>query len=196
MTNERAINLHPLVCSAFNADFDGDQMGIHLPLSWKAQLESQILLLSSNNWVSCATGEPSAFPSQDMVLGCYYLTIENLSAFCLTQKVLYFRDFEEVLYAYENNIISLHSFIWIELPLIRNYELESYIANESPLEIRMSLSGTYLEIYRRIQSRKNIDNQVRKNYIRTTTGRVLLNQLIDEVFNKAFNKNEDNKYQV
>ena len=123
-----------------------------------------------------------------MVLGCYYLTIENLSSFLLTQKVLYFKDFEEVIYAYENNIINLHSFIWIELPPIRKYSLEAYTKNESPLEIRLNRSGSYLEFYRRIQLRKNIFNKIRQNYVRTTTGRVILNQTINNCFKTEFSK--------
>jgi DNA-directed RNA polymerase subunit beta' len=77
ITSEKTILLHPLVCSAFNADFDGDQMGIHIPLSLKAQAESRVLMISSNNSTSPASGLPNILPSQDMVLGCYFLTIEN-----------------------------------------------------------------------------------------------------------------------
>ena len=70
----KAIQLHPLVCSAFNADFDGDQMAVHVPLSLEAQIEARVLMLSSHNILHPANGEPIAVPSQDMVLGCYYLT--------------------------------------------------------------------------------------------------------------------------
>ena len=70
----KAIKIHPLVCTAFNADFDGDQMAVHVPLSPKAQVESQVLMLASNNILSPAHGKPLAVPSQDLVLGCYYLT--------------------------------------------------------------------------------------------------------------------------
>lgn len=87
LTSEKAIKLHPLVCSAFNADFDGDQMGVHLPLSLKAQCEARTLILSTNNCNSPATGEPSITPSQDMVLGCYFLTIENGSLSYLLKKI-------------------------------------------------------------------------------------------------------------
>lgn len=77
ITLKRTILLHPLVCSAFNADFDGDQMGVHVPLSRKAQAEAKVLMISSNNSTSPASGLPNLLPSQDMVLGCYFLTIEN-----------------------------------------------------------------------------------------------------------------------
>ena len=70
----KAIKIHPLVCTAFNADFDGDQMAVHVPLSPEAQIEASVLMLSSNNILSPASGQPIAIPSQDIVLGCYYLT--------------------------------------------------------------------------------------------------------------------------
>ena len=70
----KAIRIHPLVCTAFNADFDGDQMAVHIPLSPEAQIEASVLMMSSNNILSPANGAPIAVPSQDIVLGCYYLT--------------------------------------------------------------------------------------------------------------------------
>lgn len=88
ITQEKAIQLHPLVCSAFNADFDGDQMGIHIPLSLKAQAEARTLMISSNNCTSPATGQPNISPSQDMVLGCYFLTIENSSLSYILKKIV------------------------------------------------------------------------------------------------------------
>nr|YP_010700313.1 RNA polymerase subunit beta' [Euglena undulata]WCH63457.1 RNA polymerase subunit beta' [Euglena undulata] len=88
ITTEKAIQLHPLVCSAFNADFDGDQMGVHIPLSLKAQAEARTLIMSTNNCTSAATGQPNISPSQDMILGCYYITIENGSLFYLLKKIL------------------------------------------------------------------------------------------------------------
>ena len=75
----RAIQLHPLVCPAFNADFDGDQMAVHLPLSFEAQSEARLLMLAPNNFLSPATGQPILSPSQDMVIGCYYLTTTNIT---------------------------------------------------------------------------------------------------------------------
>ena len=73
----KAIQLHPLVCVAFNADFDGDQMAVHLPLSVEAQIEARVLMMSSNNILSPASGRPIIVPSQDIVLGCYYMTRER-----------------------------------------------------------------------------------------------------------------------
>lgn len=80
--------MHPLVCSAFNADFDGDQMGIHIPLSLKAQAESRTLMISNNNCTSPASGNSNIIPSQDMVLGCYYLTTENSSLNKILKKIV------------------------------------------------------------------------------------------------------------
>jgi DNA-directed RNA polymerase subunit beta' len=73
----KAIRIHPLVCAAFNADFDGDQMAVHVPLSVEAQVEAKTLMLSVNNILSAAHGKPLAVPSQDIILGCYYLTKER-----------------------------------------------------------------------------------------------------------------------
>merc|ERR1711933_133338 len=76
----RAIRLHPLVCPAFNADFDGDQMAVHVPLSLEAQMEARTLMLASNNVLSPANGEPIIVPSQDIVLGLYYMTRDRINA--------------------------------------------------------------------------------------------------------------------
>jgi DNA-directed RNA polymerase subunit beta' len=88
ITHGKAIKLHPLVCAAFNADFDGDQMGVHIPLTLKAQAETRSLMISSNNCTSPATGQPIMLPSQDMILGCYFLTIENTSLYYLLEKIM------------------------------------------------------------------------------------------------------------
>lgn len=88
LITEKSIQLHPLVCSAFNADFDGDQMGIHIPISLKAQAEARTLMISTNNYTSPATGQPNVSPSQDMILGCYFLTIENGSLNQLLSKIV------------------------------------------------------------------------------------------------------------
>src|SRR5881398_2968720 len=107
----KAIEIHPLVCTAFNADFDGDQMAVHVPLSMEAQLEAQVLMLSSNNILSPSNGAPIAVPTQDMVLGIYYLTKERLS----TQERpvrgegRLFADSEEVRIAYDNEDIDLQA---------------------------------------------------------------------------------------
>ncbi len=102
----KAIQIHPLVCAAFNADFDGDQMAVHIPLSVEAQIEAQTLMLSTNNILSPAHGRPLTIPSQDMVLGCYYLTLEKKG---LKGEGRIFTSPDEVLLALENKEISLQA---------------------------------------------------------------------------------------
>lgn len=101
----RAIQLHPLVCTAFNADFDGDQMAVHVPLSIEAQTEARMLMLATNNILAPATGKPIITPSQDMVLGMYYLTIMKEDA---EGEMRYFFSFEDAISAFETGVINLH----------------------------------------------------------------------------------------
>jgi len=111
----KAIMLHPLVCTAFNADFDGDQMAVHVPLSFEAQLEARVLMLASNNILSPATGKPIATASQDIVLGCYYLTKERPN---VPGTGMHFCSSEEALLAYELRQVDVHAVIkvWLEDP--------------------------------------------------------------------------------
>ena len=102
----KAIQLHPLVCTAFNADFDGDQMAVHVPLSLEAQLEARALMMASNNILSPANGEPIIVPSQDVVLGLYYMTRERVNA---KGEGMIFSDVKEVHRAYENHVVELHA---------------------------------------------------------------------------------------
>jgi DNA-directed RNA polymerase subunit beta' len=108
----KAIQLHPLVCTAFNADFDGDQMAVHVPLSIEAQLEARALMMSSNNILSPANGEPIIVPSQDVVLGIYYMTRERLGA---RGEGMTFADVEEVHRAYESGTVDLHARIKVRI---------------------------------------------------------------------------------
>ena len=108
----KAIKLHPLVCTAFNADFDGDQMAVHLPLSVEAQAECRFMLLSPNNLLKPSDGGPVAVPSQDMVLGIYYLTQERPG---VKGEGKIFKSVNEALLAYENGIITLHSKIKVKM---------------------------------------------------------------------------------
>jgi len=107
----RAILLHPLVCSAFNADFDGDQMAVHVPLSKESQAEAYMLMLTPYNFLAPATGEPIIIPSQDMILGCYYMTSNNIKGLLGTNH--YFACQEDALLAYSNKQINLHALIWV-----------------------------------------------------------------------------------
>ncbi len=108
----KAIQLHPLVCTAFNADFDGDQMAVHVPLSIEAQLEARILMMSTNNILSPANGEPIIVPTQDVVLGLYYLTRESIKARGTGMR---FADVDEVHRAYENGLVDLHAKIQVRI---------------------------------------------------------------------------------
>lgn len=112
LVSGKAIKLHPLVCTAFNADFDGDQMAVHLPLSSLTQYEARSLLLSSKNLLKPSDGSPVAIPSQDIVLGIYYLTQERKDG---TGAGKCFKSVNEALLAYENNVISLHSPIKVRI---------------------------------------------------------------------------------
>jgi len=108
----KAINLHPLVCTAFNADFDGDQMAVHVPLSLEAQLEARVLMMASNNILSPASGDPIIVPSQDVVLGLYWMSRERINAI---GEGLVFSDVSEVHRAYENGVAHLHARIRVRL---------------------------------------------------------------------------------
>ena len=108
LVDGKAIQLHPLVCSAFNADFDGDQMAVHIPLSLEAQMEARMLMLASHNILHPANGEPIAVPSQDMVLGCYYLTLPKEGD---KGEGKLFGSIEEGLLAYENKAVGLHAIV-------------------------------------------------------------------------------------
>jgi DNA-directed RNA polymerase subunit beta' len=108
----KAIQLHPLVCAAFNADFDGDQMAVHVPLSLEAQMEARTLMLASNNVLSPANGEPIIVPSQDIVLGLYYATREQTNA---AGEGMAFADLAEVSRAYESRQVGLNARISVRI---------------------------------------------------------------------------------
>lgn len=123
----KAIKLHPLVCTAYNADFDGDQMAVHVPLSVEAQAEARFLMLSVNNILAPKDGSPITTPSQDMVLGSYYLTIEAQDGAKGTGMV--FKDYNELLLAYYNKVVELHALVKVRkvLPDGRSALVESTV---------------------------------------------------------------------
>jgi DNA-directed RNA polymerase beta' subunit len=168
----RAILLHPLVCPAFNADFDGDQMAVHLPITVEARTEAWKLMFSRNNLLSPATGEPIVLPSQDMVLGCYYLTTENFKA-NITQK-LYFSNFIEVLKAYKQGKITVHTIVWVRY----QNQVETGTEKEQPIEIRVNKYGYWHEIYKKILIRYDFKSKKLSQFIKTTPGRIIFNELI------------------
>ncbi|PYQ33350.1 MAG: DNA-directed RNA polymerase subunit beta' [Acidobacteria bacterium] len=147
----KAIKIHPLVCTAFNADFDGDQMAVHVPLSPKAQVESQVLMLASNNILSPANGKPLAVPSQDLVLGCYYLTKEKKGA---RGEGKVFGSFEDVLIALQSTEVELLT----------------------PIKVR--ISGKFMDLTTHFNDQDVTHAEIQdvtKKVIDTTVGRVIFN---------------------
>lgn len=170
----RAIKLHPLVCSAFNADFDGDQMAVHVPLSSEAQAECYMLMLAPYNFLSPANGEPIIMPSQDMVLGCYYLTVNNIKG--LLGSSHYFANLDDVILAYNQNKIEIHSTIWIRIK-----EESLFLSNA--IKTILLADGSVIEYYEDRQVRKTKDGEVLTQYVQTTTGRAILNYIIKKTLN-------------
>lgn len=131
----KAIQLHPLVCSAFNADFDGDQMAVHVPLSLEAQLEARVLMMSTNNVLSPANGAPIIVPSQDMILGLYYLTIARDG---MKGEGMVFSSLEEVMYALDAGEVHLHTKIKARVPQIDENGMEvQQIFETTPGRVRL-----------------------------------------------------------
>lgn len=167
----RAIQLHPLVCSAFNADFDGDQMAVHVPLSLESQAECYMLMLAPYNFLLPANAEPVIIPSQDMVLGCYYLTVNNIKN--LLGSNHYFADFEDVLTAYQQEQLELHTAIWVRY--------NNHISEPSSLIRKIKLKDeSYIEYYENLQIRKDKMGKQIVQYIYTTTGRIIFNYTIQK----------------
>ena len=153
----KAIKIHPLVCPAFNADFDGDQMAVHVPLSPKAQVEAELLMLSSNNILSPASGRPLAVPSQDLVLGIYYLTKSRSNT---KGEGRIFSDFDEVVLAYEQGDVVTHT------------------------PIRVRYSGKYIDLTTQYNDQDISHAEVQdveRTLIDTTVGRVIFNRALPEV---------------
>jgi DNA-directed RNA polymerase beta' subunit len=175
----RAVLLHPLVCSAFNADFDGDQMAVHVPITVEARAEAWKLMLSRNNMLSPATGDPLSIPSQDMVLGCYYLTTNsNKSTLSLLRgSGLFFNNLEKVLFAYYLNKIDLHALVWVKWSGL----IENGNDQEEPVEIRLSNTGTWQELsYNYLRTYDHM-SQLITQYISTTPGRILFYSLLQNL---------------
>jgi DNA-directed RNA polymerase subunit beta' len=172
LVDGRAIQLHPLVCPAFNADFDGDQMAVHVPLSIEAQAEARLLMLASNNIMSPATGRPIITPSQDMVLGCYYLTANNPSK----QKGAgqYFASLNDAIMAYEQGLVDLHAFVWVRH--------DGPVDNEEEGEptVETFADGSRVEVYPYRRLRLDADGILISQYVRTTPGRVIYNKTVQD----------------
>src|SRR4051812_45976833 len=152
----KAIKIHPLVCTAFNADFDGDQMAVHVPLSPKAQVESQVLMLASNNILSPANGKPLAVPSQDLVLGCYYLTKEKKGA---KGEGKVFGSVDDVVLALQSKEVELLT------------------------PIRVRLGSKFLDLTKHFNDQDVTHAEIQdldRNIVETTVGRVIFNMHMPE----------------
>jgi|TARA_B110000046_G_scaffold7796_3_gene8052 DNA-directed RNA polymerase subunit beta' len=167
----RAIKLHPLVCPAFNADFDGDQMAVHIPLCLEAQTEARMLMLAPNNFLSPATGDPILTPSQDMVLGCYYLTANNPTEQKLTEQ--YFYDFNDVIRAYKQSVINLHTFVWVRVD--KNLLDKERIFKEYNF-VKKQFKDRVIYLASNLQIKKDLKSNVSQYFMKTTPGRILLNE--------------------
>jgi DNA-directed RNA polymerase subunit beta' len=170
----RAIQLHPLVCPAFNADFDGDQMAVHVPLSLESQAEARLLMLASHNILSPATGRPIVAPSQDMVLGCYYLTAENPAA--LKGVDHYFANLDDAIKAYEQKQVDLHAKVWVRF----DGTVEGEAPDNEVVSTERLKDGTVTKLYRERRVRETAEGEVISQYIRTTPGRIIYNKAIQD----------------
>ena len=167
----KAIQLHPLVCSAFNADFDGDQMAVHVPLSIEAQTEARVLMMATNNVLSPANGEPIIVPSQDIVLGLYYMTRESANA---KGEGMIFADAKEAKRAYEMDVVSLHARVQVRITdseYDENGELVVTTRREQTTVGRAILSevlpdGMPFSQINCVMKKKNISNLINEGYRR------------------------------
>jgi DNA-directed RNA polymerase subunit beta' len=167
----KAIRIHPLVCAAFNADFDGDQMAVHVPLSFESQLEARVLMLSSNNILLPSNGRPVASPSQDMVIGCYYLTKAPLSV----------QDAEETLAQPRTSRERREA---AQKQLDEAYGKASRFSRHSDVEMALALGSvkfntpTWFWVERRTDDEPDLEEAPRGKWIRTTAGRVIFNSVV------------------
>ena len=142
------------------------------PLSLEAQAEARLLMLASNNILSPATGRPIVMPSQDMVLGCYYLTAENPKATLGAGS--YFSSMKDVIVAYEQRQVDIHSYIWVRF----EGEVEGPDSESEPLEVTTTEEGTVTKVYAFRRTREDSDGNLIAQYIKTTPGRIIYNKTI------------------
>nr|YP_010012036.1 RNA polymerase beta' subunit [Jeffersonia diphylla]QOI12450.1 RNA polymerase beta' subunit [Jeffersonia diphylla] len=194
----RAIFLHPLVCKGFNADFDGDQMAVHVPLSLEAQAEARLLMFSHMNLLSPAIGDPISVPTQDMLMGLYVLTIGNRRGICANRynpcnhrnyknekiddnnskytKEPYFCSSYDALGAYRQKRIHLESPLWLRWRL----DQRVIASREVPIEVQYEAFGTYHEIYGHYLVVRNVKKEILCIDIRTTVGHISFYREIEE----------------
>ncbi len=191
----RAIKLHPLVCTAFNADFDGDQMAVHVPLSAEAQTEARVLMLSANNLLRPQDGGPVTVPTQDMVLGSYYLTYERYPAHTAEET---YEDVAAVKAALAEGSVSPDAYIWVKNPgSLDDIPTYAGLCAEVPdgelpkeclhvfaddTEARLAYDEGELELHVPILVRRycEVDGEVRHKLVRTTVGRLIFNEGIPQ----------------
>ena len=195
LVRERAIHLHPLVCTGFNADFDGDQMAVHVPLSLEARAEANTFLLPYDNLLSPATGEAVVVPSQDMLLGVYVLTLARHAALALPKprdprqrqprpssgiNLPMFLGARDVLTAYNQGQLHHHSRVWLHCR--PNVCVLNAARREAPVELQHEpvLAIQRLSIYEHLQVLATGRHHVLSVYVRTTIGRACLNQQIEQ----------------
>nr|QVD44277.1 RNA polymerase beta' subunit [Primula obconica subsp. werringtonensis]QVD45356.1 RNA polymerase beta' subunit [Primula obconica subsp. obconica]QVD44360.1 RNA polymerase beta' subunit [Primula obconica subsp. werringtonensis]QVD45439.1 RNA polymerase beta' subunit [Primula obconica subsp. obconica]UBS93117.1 RNA polymerase beta' subunit [Primula obconica subsp. obconica] len=196
----RAICLHPLVCKGFNADFDGDQMAVHVPLSLEAQAEARLLMFSHINLLSPAIGDPISVPTQDMLMGLYILTsgtrqgisvnrynpyncrnskteriYDNNWKYTKEKEPLFYNSYEAI-GAYRQKRIHLDSPLWLRWRL----DQRVICSREAPVEVHYESLGTYYEIYGHYLIVRSIKKEILYTYIRTTVGHISLYREIEE----------------
>nr|YP_005089406.1 RNA polymerase beta [Silene noctiflora]AEC04156.1 RNA polymerase beta [Silene noctiflora]WFF47153.1 RNA polymerase beta' subunit [Silene noctiflora] len=191
----RAICLHPLVCKGFNADFDGDQMAVHVPLSLEAQTEARLLMFSHMNLLSPAIGDPIAVPTQDMLIGLYILTSGTRRGICANRYNPWNRQNdqnERIDYKYMEEPFFCNSYdaigaycqkrINLDSPLWLRWRLDQHIiaSREAPVEVHYESLGNYHEIYAHYLIIRNIKKEILFVYIRTTVGHIYLYREIEE----------------
>lgn len=196
----RAISLHPLVCKGFNADFDGDQMAVHVPLSLEAQAEARLLMFSHMNLLSPAIGDPIALPTQDMLIGLYVLTSGTRRGICANrynpwnrinyqnkkiydnnykytkEKEPFFCNSYDAIGAYRQKRINLDNPLWLRWQL----DQRVIASREAPIEVHYESLGTYHEIYEHCLLVRSIKKEILCIYIRTTVGHISLYREIEE----------------
>nr|UGV24098.1 RNA polymerase beta' subunit [Wikstroemia nutans] len=194
----RAICLHPLVCKGFNADFDGDQMAVHVPLSLEAQAEARLLMFSHMNLLSPAIGDPISVPTQDMLIGLYILTSGNHRGICANRynpcnqrnykneridnknykytKELFFCNSYDAIGAYRQKRIHLDSPLWLRWRL----DQRVIASREAPIEVHYESLGTYYEIYGHYLIIRSVKKEILWIYLRTTIGHISFYREMEE----------------
>ena len=201
LVDGKAILLHPLVCPAFNADFDGDQMAVHVPLSTAARAEAFNLLLARNHLLAPSSGDPLLLPTQDMVLGCYYLTLtkENIEStsreiefikekksriFDNFKTILYYTNFADVLEDYHRGYITAHSTVWafwdgdVQTALPKYQSRQRSLVNEIRLDISGRIESFSDDKYENFIKKAENSTFYKYSYIRTTPGRIMMHHLL------------------